>query len=69
MVMEDEALMLNYLDIYRNPNTRFRVTTWLGGRVVIPLALAVESAALALNFPKVISVLVNNAGINRMHHT
>ena len=64
MVMEDEALMLNHLDIYRNPNTRFRVTRWLGERVVTPLALAVESAARALNFPKVLSVLVNNAGIN-----
>ena len=64
MVIEDEALMLNYLDIYRNPNTRFRVISWGRGRVVTPLALAVEGAARALNFPKVLSVLVNNAGIN-----
>ena len=56
--------MLKYLDIYRDPNTRFRVTTWRGGRVVTPLAMAVESTVRALNFPKVLSVLVNNAGIN-----
>ena len=64
IVMGSEALMLKYLDIYRNPNTRFRVTTWRGGRVVTPLAMAVESTVRALNFPKVLSVLVNNAGIN-----
>ena len=55
--------MLKYLDIYRDPNTRFRVTTWRGGRVVTPLAMAVESTVWALNFPK-LSVLVNNAGIH-----
>ena len=37
--------------IYRNRNTRFHVTTWRGGRVVTPLALAVESTVRALNFP------------------
>ena len=62
IVMESEAAMLEQLDIYRNPDTRFHVRTWSRECVLTPLALAVEMASL--NFPKVLSVLVNNAGIN-----
>ena len=64
IVMGSEALMLEHLDIYHNPNTRFHVRAWRGERVVTPLAMAVESTVRALNFPKVLSVLVNNAGKN-----
>ena len=62
IVIEDTDAMLEQLDIYRNPDTRFHVRTWSGECVLTPLALAVEMASL--NFPKVLSVLVNNAGIN-----
>ena len=62
MVMEDEAAMREHLDIYRDPNTRFCVVL-KGGRCVLPpLALAVEIADF--DFAKVLSVLVNGAGIN-----
>ena len=51
MVMEDEVLMLNHLDIYRNPNTRFRVTTWRGGRVMTPLGNGSGEHSPGLEFP------------------
>ena len=53
MVMEDEALMLKYLEIYRtsNPNTRFRVTTWRGGRVMTPLGNGSGEHSPGLEFP------------------
>ena len=61
-MIEDADAMLEQLDIYRNPDTRFHVRTWSWECVVTPLALAMEIASF--NFAKVLSVLVNNAGIN-----
>ena len=62
IVFEDADAMLEHLDIYRNPDARFHVKTWYGECVLTPLALAVEFASF--NFAKVLSVLVNDAGIN-----
>ena len=60
MVMEDEIAMRQQLDIYRDPNTRFRVVLKGGKCVLPPLALAVEIADF--DFAKVLSVLVNGDG-------
>ena len=62
IVIEDVDAMLEQLDIYRNPDTRFHVRTWSRECVLTPLALAVEMASF--DFPKVLSVLVNGPGIN-----
>ena len=66
IVIEDTDAMLEQLDIYRNPETRFHVRTWSGGCDLTPFALAVEMASFdfAKDFVKVLSVLVNGAGIN-----
>ena len=66
IVMESEAAILEQLDIYRNPETRFHVRTWSGECDLTPFALAVEMASFdfAKDFAKVLSVLVNGAGIN-----
>ena len=63
IMIEDADAMLEQLDIYHNPDTRFHVRTWSWECVLTPLALAVEIASF--NFAKVLSVLVtvNNAGI------
>ena len=45
------TLMLKYLDIYRDPNTRFRVTTWRGGRVMTPLGNGSGEHSPGLEFP------------------
>ena len=44
MVFESEAEMLEHLDIYHDPNTRFHLRTWSGEYMLTPLALAVEIA-------------------------
>ena len=62
MVMKREDEMHHHVDIYRYLNTRFHVETWSWECVLTPLALAVEIAFF--NFAKVLSVLVNGAGIN-----
>ena len=62
MVLEDEAAMREHLDIYRDPDTRFNVVSEGGRCVLTPLALAVEIADF--DSAKVLSVLVNGAGIN-----
>ena len=54
--------MLHHLDIYRNPETRFEVTTWSGQCVLTPLALAVEEPGLI--FETVLDVLVRGAHID-----
>ena len=70
IVIEDTDAMLEQLDIYRNPETRFHVRTDWGECDLTPLALAVEMASFDFgkDFAKVLSVLVNNAGINRVAH-
>ena len=63
-VIEDADAMREYLDIYRNPNTRFHARIWSGECMLTPLALAVEFAGQALDFATILSVFVNIAGIN-----
>ena len=48
IVMQNEAAMLEQLDIYRNPDTLFHVRTWSGECKLIPLALAVQRPSLSL---------------------
>ena len=62
IVIENKDAMLDYLNIYRDPDTRFHVRTWSGECVLTPLALAVEIARV--DFDNVLSVLVYNAGID-----
>ena len=54
--------MLQHLDIYQNPNTRFRVNTWNGECSLTPLAFAMEVPSYDID--TVLSVLVNEAHIN-----
>ena len=46
IVIKSEDAMLDYVEIYRDPNTRFHVRTWSWECVLTPLALAVEIATL-----------------------
>ena len=62
IVIKSEDAMLDYVEIYRDPNTRFHVRTWSWECVLTPLALAVAIATL--DFANILSVLVNNAGID-----
>ena len=58
IVIENKDAMLDYLNIYRDPDTRFHVRTWSGECRLTPLALAVEIARV--DFENVLSVLVYN---------
>jgi hypothetical protein len=59
---ETGAMLRDHLVEYRNPNTRFAVTTWRGECTLPPLALAVEVPGY--RFQNVLEVLVENAGLD-----
>ena len=57
IVIESEAAMLEHLDIYRNPDTRFHVRTWSRECDLTPLALAVEMMILLRSGARVLFTL------------